>query len=85
MSIYLAVKNQVHGTPQECNDSIVEALEALVDEADVATVAELLAEVCHEKAEHLFSNWQDRKAAALYTRAGQRLITAAARIEKYGV
>jgi hypothetical protein len=51
----------------------LEALEKLVDASTLATVLEALAEVCHEKAEHLRVNWQDSGMAVAWTRAGNRI------------
>ena len=39
------------------------ALEDMVDRHGLYAVAGMLAEVCHEKADHLATNWQDHTAA----------------------
>jgi hypothetical protein len=49
-------------------DQAAETLEALVDKHSLAYVLELLGRVCHEKAEHLRSNWQDDVSAREWDR-----------------
>jgi hypothetical protein len=52
-------------------------LEQLIDSSTLADVLETVGEICHEKAEHVSSNWQDSSLAILWTRAGERVIKAA--------
>lgn len=53
----------------------LEALEAMVDSATLAEVLEALADICHEKADHLRVNWQDSGMAVVWDRAGGRVQT----------
>lgn len=48
-------------------------LEALVDRMSLSVVLEALAEVCHEKAEHLRSEWQDSLTASWWDDKGNRI------------
>ena len=50
---------------------ITEDLEALVDRHGLLHVLTGLELVCEEKAEHIRANWQDRKTAAFWDRAGK--------------
>lgn len=50
-----------------------EALEALVDQNSLTDVLYALAEMCHEKADHVRSNWQDAIAAKEWDTAGRRI------------
>jgi hypothetical protein len=47
--------------------TLLEQLEQLIDQNSLQTVLDTLADVCHEKAEHLQSNWQDTFTANLWT------------------
>jgi hypothetical protein len=51
---------------------LIEAVEALVDENDLASVLLALARMCNEKAEHL-SFWQDNITARVWDRAATKL------------
>jgi hypothetical protein len=44
-----------------------ETLEQMIDRLGLGVVLGLLSEVCHEKAEHLASNWQDSRSARVWT------------------
>lgn len=48
-------------------------LEALVDRMSLSVVLEALAEICHEKAEHLRSEWQDSMTASWWDDKGNRI------------
>jgi hypothetical protein len=56
-------------------------LELLVDGLGLHRVVELLAEVCHEKSEHMTSAWQDEDGARLWRRAARALERATSSIE----
>lgn len=49
------------------------SLEAMVDRNGLRLVLDLLAEVCHDKAEHIRTNWQDKHTAAAWTQAAVRV------------
>lgn len=53
-----------------------DVLEAMVDSTSLATVVELLAEICHEKADHVYVTWQDCELAAQWTRDAKKLLRA---------
>lgn len=55
------------------NEAIQIALEVLVDMVGVRHTLDLLAEACHDKAEHIRSNWQDKHTAAAWTQAAVRV------------
>jgi hypothetical protein len=50
-----------------------DALEQLIDVNGPAHVLDLFIEVCHEKAEHLRTNWQDDDMARQWERIAKRL------------
>jgi hypothetical protein len=53
---------------------LVTEIEQLVDHASLSDVIAALALVCHEKAEHLLCNWQDKITAKVWDRAGTKII-----------
>jgi hypothetical protein len=55
------------------NQAIQTALEVLVDMIGVRSTLDLLAEVCHDKAEHIRANWQDKHTTAAWTQAAARV------------
>lgn len=57
-------------------------LEAMIDAHGLYAVTAMLAEVCHEKADHLATNWQDHTAALHWTKAAQTFERAEARLQK---
>lgn len=48
-------------------------LEGLVDKHGLSAVIDALIDICHGKAEHLESNWQDTHAAKEWTKAAKKL------------
>lgn len=50
-----------------------DTLEQLIDRASLQEVLSALADVCHEKAEHLRCNWQDESTARTWQRDGAAL------------
>jgi len=48
-----------------------EELEALVDGFGLSTVLDMLRDICHEKADHIRTNWQDNELAASWDRDGR--------------
>lgn len=59
---------------------MIEALEPMVDAADLAAVVLALARMCNEKAEHLRVNWQDSLSARAWDHNARKLDEAAARL-----
>ncbi len=51
-------------------------LEAIIDEHSLARVLVALEDICHGKADHLRSNWQDASAARVWERAAGSLCSA---------
>jgi len=49
-------------------------LEAMIDQSSLKEVLDMLAEICHEKADHLRSAWQDEVAAREWERMGNRIL-----------
>lgn len=58
------------------NQQTADTIESLVDAHGLATVLDMLAEVCHAKAEHIEGNWQDDGSD--WTRAASVIENAAA-------
>ena len=56
-------------------------LEQLLDKTTLATVIELLANICILKAEHLRTNWQDDKTAKCWDQDGLKLTKLASKLE----
>lgn len=56
-----------------------DVLESLVDAHGLANILQDLATVCHGKAEHLASNWQDENSAQYWTKAGNAIANLALR------
>jgi hypothetical protein len=52
------------------DDGIVEDL---IDRLTLRGLLDLVAQVCHEKADHLRANWQDEDAGKAWMRASLRL------------
>lgn len=48
-------------------------LERIVDRYSVAQVVQALCDICHEKADHLATNWQDHAAAARWQDKARKL------------
>lgn len=48
-----------------------EELESLIDDRSVTEVLELVAQVCHMKAEHVRTNWQDLLTAQVWDDAAE--------------
>ena len=58
-----------------------ERLEALIDAHGLSLVMAELAEICHGKAEHLATNWQDTRTAKLWSRDAERIATVSNKLE----
>lgn len=54
-------------------NTIKEQMEAYVDSESLTGLLAALIEICHEKAEHIAVNWQDRELSSVWTRVGRRL------------
>jgi hypothetical protein len=62
--------------------NLKDALETLVDECGgLSVVLDALAEVCHDKSEHLQSNWGDKNTAKAWSEAGGRIAKLASKID----
>ena len=48
-------------------------LETLIDKDSLQYVLSTIAEICHEKAEHLRENWQDNNTAKIWDKAGNNV------------
>jgi hypothetical protein len=59
------------------NYTVRDELEDIIDERGLSAVLSMIADVCREKAEHLWSNCQDESAAAVWLYAGYRVGMAA--------
>ena len=57
-------------------EELKETLETeFVDKSNLATVMEMLSDICHDKAEHLRSNWQDENTAKLWEHDAEAIIS----------
>jgi hypothetical protein len=56
-------------------------LEQIIDASSIERLLELIADVCHEKAEHLRSAWQDANAAKSWERDAAKLLKLAPKFE----
>lgn len=56
-------------------------LESLIDRCNLVAIVGTLAELCHEKAEHVATNWQDATLAATWRRNARSLERAANSLE----
>jgi hypothetical protein len=45
----------------------------MIDKLTTPQVLQLIAEICHEKADHLRENWQDKNAARLWDKNGNMI------------
>lgn len=57
-------------SPISGND--VQTLEQMIDRVDLAELADTIARIAYEKAEHVQTNWQDRDLARVWNRVGRR-------------
>jgi hypothetical protein len=57
-------------------------LEQMMDRRGAAGLAELYAEICYEKADHVRTNWQDHALARAWQRLGVAAGTLATRARK---
>jgi hypothetical protein len=48
-------------------------LESLIDSNSLSTVLDAISVICHEKAEHVNENWQDKTLAKSWVKAGNRI------------
>jgi hypothetical protein len=63
----------------DSNKGYVETLEQVVDAVTLRATLRMLVDVCHGKAEHLNTNWQDPKMASVWEDAAKALDKAAER------
>lgn len=52
-----------------------EIIERIIDSVGLETVVAYMAAICHDKAAHLETNWQDSETAARWQQMGDRLET----------
>lgn len=58
-----------------------DVIEQTIDATSLARLLEIVAEICHEKAEHLRANWQDNASAQPWLRDAAKLQKLAAKLE----
>ncbi len=46
-------------------------IEAMIDRASVADILHIIADICHEKEDHIRANWQDNHYANEWKRTGR--------------
>ena len=59
------------------NYTVRDELEDIIDERGLSAVLSMIADVCREKSEHLWSNCKDARAASVWLHAGCRVDMAA--------
>lgn len=57
------------------------ALEAMIDTHGLSTVLSAIVAICHAKAAHVESNWQDKALAKLWTRNAKAIDKVAIKVE----
>lgn len=55
-------------------------LEEMIDGTSVGQLLEAIADICHEKAEHVATNWQDYDLEKLWTRCGTKISALASKL-----
>lgn len=60
-------------------------LEQMIDATSLEDVIEALAQICHEKADHVQSTWQDSNLAKQWTKRAQKLEKVQGQIESIPV
>lgn len=58
-----------------------ELIEKMIDRHGLASVLEMIAQICYEKGDHLRSNWQDETTAKVWDRDGRKIDTLASKIQ----
>lgn len=53
--------------------TLSEVLEAIIDRVGIVEMLEAQAEICREKAQHLYLNWQDEKSGKSWERIARKL------------
>lgn len=56
-------------------------LERMLDSVGPARLIDAIAEICHEKSDHVASNWQDMNLAKAWRRDGVKLDKLSAKLE----
>jgi len=57
-------------------------LEAMVDRVGLKEVLNMLAQVCHEKADHVLTNWQDKWLASGWKKNAATVNRAASKVHR---
>lgn len=65
--------------------TIGETIEAMIDHSTLAEVLDVIGTICHEKAAHLESNWQDPTSAKHWRDSGNDIARLSARfVNRFG-
>ena len=64
---------------------VKDALEAWIDRNKLSDILMLLSDICREKADHLYTNWQDRQQGSIWDKAGNRIETLGYSLESKGI
>jgi hypothetical protein len=60
-----------------------EALESMIDDNGIAAVLSALFEVCHDKADHVESAWQDYPLGSAWRRLARKIDAAESTVAQY--
>lgn len=70
---------------QPAKVDLVQVLESYVDRHTLLHVLTALECLCSEKAEHLRHNWQDKRSAQVWDKAGKAIYKAMQTVESYDI
>jgi hypothetical protein len=69
----------------ERDPNAMEELESMIDANGLSWVLDHLCDICHAKAEHVQSNWQDAHLAKAWERAARTIDAARGKVDKLGL
>jgi len=57
-----------------CNEDLQAEIEKVIDVLSLSCLLGLIVNICHEKAEHFRTYWQDEKSARAWDKTGKRIL-----------
>ena len=73
-------KEDIHGieslvkTGGICDEDLQAEIEKVIDVMSLSCLLDLIVNICHEKAEHFRTYWQDEKSARAWDKTGKRIL-----------